>query len=79
MDTVTRGAAIATPAAEDGSDPWTLHVPLPLLPSRGHQYPPKPDYVMEKNWMPFVHRVGREARKCGSAAEKPGGGGVGGR
>ena len=43
-------------------DPWAASValsgrPLPLLPSQAHEYPPTAKYVMEKNWMPFVHKV----------------------
>lgn len=56
------------PTAETGGtgttakDPWILQTPLPLLPSpTARSYPASAKYVMEKNWMPFTHRV-----RCGN-------------
>ena len=53
------------PADEGDDDPWILRTPLPLLPSRDHQYPKQAKHVTEKNWMPFVHKVGVRERRMG--------------
>ena len=40
------------------SDNWVLKEPLALLPATQQLYPSWQRFAMEKNWMPFVHRVG---------------------
>ena len=45
-------------------DPWLLERPIPLMvvgDNKGHveEKKPKESFSMEKNWMPFVHKVGQ--------------------
>ncbi|PNH05439.1 hypothetical protein TSOC_008273 [Tetrabaena socialis] len=48
---------IAQVRPEPGAGPWRLQQPLRLhLSGGGYTYPDEPAVVMEKNWMPWVHR-----------------------
>lgn len=47
-------------AQDPASDPWAIadRDPLALHLPSSHTYPKEAVYVMEKNWMPFVYKVG---------------------
>lgn len=45
-------------------EPWYLEEPLALIPHRDHKYPSYQEYVMEKNWMPFIYKVHRALLHC---------------